>query len=113
VPASLADFEAYLNAMLSGDRIAVGPTARLLARDILYPSPWLLKPAGPLFRLITAGLLPGTLREAYGLEWNQRQQKAFKRTVQMIRALRPLVPSPLRIVPHARAAERRIRMTHG
>ncbi|HEX2225614.1 MAG TPA: oxygenase MpaB family protein, partial [Candidatus Binatia bacterium] len=58
IPPTLAEFQQYMNAMITGDRIAVGATARSLARDILYPSPWFMKPGGPMFRLVTAGLLP-------------------------------------------------------
>ena len=112
VPASLAAFQAYMKAMLAGNQIAAGPSARALAKEILYSLPWLLKPTGPLFRLITAGLLPGELRKAYGLGWNQRREKTFKLSTLTIRTLLPLVPRPLRIVPQARAAERRARK-HG
>ncbi len=107
VPASLADFQEYMNAMNAGDQIVVGSTARSLAKDILYPSPWMMKPAGPIFRLITAGLLPVQLRAAYGLGWDERRKKRFELAVRTIRAVRPLLPEQLRIVPHARAAERR------
>jgi uncharacterized protein (DUF2236 family) len=68
-----------------------------------------MKPAGPMFRLVTAGLLPVELRAVYGLGWNERRAKRFALAVRMIRAVRPFVPSPMRIVPHARAAERRMR----
>jgi uncharacterized protein (DUF2236 family) len=109
LPETLADFHAYMNAQIAGGELAVGRVAQALADDILYPSPWFMKPAAPLFRLITAGLLPWKLREAYGLDWNPRREKTFKRSVQVFRMLRPLVPSALRIVPQARAAERRIK----
>jgi len=112
IPPSLADFQQYVNAMVAGDQIAVGPTARSLAKDILYPSPWFMKPAGPMFRLVTAGLLPVELRAAYGLDWDARRAKRFALAVRTIWAVRPFVPGVLRIVPHARAAERRERK-HG
>ena len=51
VPTSLAEFEMYMNRMIAGDTIVVGPTARSLAHDILYARPWIFKIAGPLFRL--------------------------------------------------------------
>jgi uncharacterized protein (DUF2236 family) len=112
VPASLPDFDTYLDRMLSGIEIAVGPTARALAKEILYPSPWILKPAAPLFRLVTAGLLPKRLRADYGLTWNERQEKRFRIFTKTIRCLLPWVPAPLRIVPNARAAEK-TRAAHG
>jgi uncharacterized protein (DUF2236 family) len=109
VPDSLAEFQSYMKTMLAGNQIIVGPAARSLAQDILYPSTWLLKPAGPLSRLITAGLLPAELREPYGMKWNERQMRKFTLAARAIRTLLPLVPRPLRIVPQARAAERRAR----
>ena len=39
VPASLADFNSYTERMLVSGEISVGPTARALAEEILYPSP--------------------------------------------------------------------------
>jgi uncharacterized protein (DUF2236 family) len=105
VPESLADFNGYLERMLAAG-IAVGPAARALAEEILYPSPWILKPASPLFRLITAGLLPECLRDAYGLRWSEPKEKTFWLIAKWIRRLLPLVPSSLRIVPNARHAEK-------
>jgi len=107
VPTLLVDFNSYVERMLLSGEIAVGPTACALAEEILYPGPWILKPAGPLFRLITAGLLPERLREGYRIGWEKRKEKTFRLLVNGIRRLLPLVPSPFRIVPNARAAEKR------
>lgn len=112
VPRSLADFNAYMTRMLSGGVIAVGPTARSLAAEILHPRPWSLKLAGPLFSLITAGLLPGDLREAYGLGWNEREEKKFRLLAVAVRRVLPFIPGPLRTVPNARAAEKQYRLLH-
>ena len=106
VPKSLADFNAYLERMLLGGEIGVGLTALALAEEILYPSPWVLKPGGPLLRLITAGLLPECLRDAYGLRWSEPKEKTFWLIAKWIRRLLPFVPKPLRVVPNARAAEK-------
>ena len=105
IPSGLAEFEQYMKQMLNGTTITVGPTARSLARDVLYARPWIFKPAGPLFRFVTAGLLPEKLRDDYGLSWNDRHAKIFSSLAAVIRNLRPLVPTPLRIVPNARKAE--------
>ena len=109
VPASLADFASYMERMTSGDEISVGPSARQLAQEILYPSPWVLRPLAPLFRLITAGLLPARLRNAYGLTWNKRREKSFQLLTAVVRRLLPLVPAPFRIVANARRAEKQLR----
>ncbi len=106
VPSSVDEFNGYMKRMLMGGEIAVGPTAHSLAQEILYPRSWILGPAAPLFRLITAGLLPEPLRKAYGLGWNERKEKRFSLTARLLRRLLPFVPGLLRIVPNARAAEK-------
>ena len=107
VPPSLVDFNSYIERMLLSGEIAVGPIARSLAAEILCPGALILRPARPLFRLITAGLLPERLREGYRIGWDKRKEKRFQFLVNGIRRLLPLVPSPLRVVPNARAAEKR------
>jgi uncharacterized protein (DUF2236 family) len=107
IPRSLPEFREYVDGMVAGTQINVGATARWLAKDILYPSPWLLKPGGPLFRLITAGLLPPSLRAGYGLPWDEQRKRRFELALRTIRVVRPWVPKLLRIAPQARAAERR------
>lgn len=106
VPISLEQFNSYMERMLTEGEIGVGPTAHALAAEILYPRPWILKPAGPLFRLITAGLLPEQLRQGYGLGWNKGREKKFSLAKKGFRRLLPFVPRPLRIVPNARRAEK-------
>jgi uncharacterized protein (DUF2236 family) len=108
VPRSLGEFSAYFDKMLQGNTIAVESVARSLARDIVYPRPWILRPAAPLFRVVTAGLLPERLRIAYGLKWNGPREKVFWLFARVFRLLLPLIPAPLRIVPNARAAEKRL-----
>jgi len=109
IPGSLAEFNLYMDKMLAGPELAVGPTAKTLARDILYPRPWLLRPGGPLFRLMTAGLLPQRLRQDYEIPWDGRRARNFRRASAAFRRFLPMVPAPLRIVPQARRAERQLR----
>jgi uncharacterized protein (DUF2236 family) len=106
VPASLADFHDYMRRMLTDDSVTVGPAARSISIDILHPRPWILRPGGPLFALITAGMLPERLRQGYGLDWNEGREKRFLLLAKVIRGLRPFVPRPLRVVPNAYAAEK-------
>jgi uncharacterized protein (DUF2236 family) len=77
-----------------------------LIDSAIHPRPWILKPAGPLFRLITGGMLPERLRQGYGFSWNERREKRFWLATTMIRGLLPLAPRPLRIVSNARHAEK-------
>ena len=104
--ASLVEFNAYMDVMIESHAFTVGPLAKELARDILHPRPWFLKPTGPLFRLVTAGLLPEKLREEYQLDWSERKRAVFSRAAALIRTLVPWLPARLRIVPQARRAER-------
>lgn len=110
IPESLSEFSAYFDEMLSGNTLAVGPAARSLAHDIVYPRPLILRPAAPLFRVVTAGLLPERLRRAYGLKWNPRRKQVFRLFAKLFRLLLPFVPAVIRIVPQARAAEKRLQL---
>jgi len=106
IPSSLRDFNDYMEKMLGEGEIAVGPNGRSLAMEILYPPPWILKPAGPLFRLLTAGLLPERLRNVYELSWNDRKKKRFLFVARAARCMLPFVPRALRMAPNARHAEK-------
>ena len=106
IPPSVAAFDSYMNQTVARGDILPGPIARTLAVDVLYPGPYILRPAAPLFRLMTAGLLPGKLREGYGLEWSGRREMKLMFAARVIRSLLPVVPSLVRIVPNARKAER-------
>ena len=106
IPASLDAFDDYVKQMLLGGEVAVGPTARDLAHDVLYPRTWIFKPGGPLFRFVTAGILPDNLRRAYGFRWSPRRERMLNLLARSMRTLLPLVPAPLRIAPNARAAEK-------
>ncbi len=106
IPASLEGFDNYVKRMLHGGEIAVGPTAKSLAHDVLCPRPWIFKPGEPLFRFVTAGILPDELRRAYDLRWSPRREKVLNLLAMSIRNLLPLVPALVRIAPNARAAEK-------
>lgn len=77
IPSSVQAFDRYMAEILASGEISAGPTAQNLAADILYPRPWLLRPAGPLFRLMTAAMLPQKLRADYGLLWTGGGKKSF------------------------------------
>src|SRR5919108_855403 len=108
VRTSLTNFYDYMERVLNGNTIIVGPIARSLAREILCPRTLILKMAAPLFVLLTAGLLPERLRKAYGLAWNSRKAKTFQLIIKAIQRSLLFVPPPLRIVPNARQAEKRL-----
>ena len=103
MPADYGSFTAYLQTMLSGGTLVVGAAAQEVAAGLL---------AGPLRgRLVRAasfisiGLLPKDLRVAYGLSWNESQQKRLLKLAAISRRLRPWLPELLCVNPQAWLAE--------
>lgn len=103
------DFAAYWSDMLKGEELCVDDRARDLAAVVRRPPLPLLFPVWKVLEILTAGLLPDRFREAYGLPWGKREQRAFRVLEAAIRASRHL-PAPLQVMPVAwRAARRRQR----
>ncbi len=99
-PQSLRDFDLYLENMIAGDQVHVTGRAKHLARLVVRP-PLRLLP-GPVmipFEVVTTGLLPAALREAYGLSWGRTQQRAFKLAVAAVPRIVALTPPRLRVWP--------------
>jgi uncharacterized protein (DUF2236 family) len=99
-PARLGDFNQYMERMVEDAEVRVTPRAHELARLVLRP-PLRLVP-GPVmvpFEVVTTGLLPPALREAYGLPWGRRQQRAFKLAVAAVPRIVALTPPVLRVWP--------------
>jgi uncharacterized protein (DUF2236 family) len=96
--------------MLASDEIAVTDTARDLADEIVSRGlPWPVRPLLALAGLPTVGLLPASIREAYGFGWTPRQERALRLLSAATRCSLPLLPSLLRHWPAARRARRRER----
>lgn len=99
-PPRLRDFEAYLTRMVEGGPILVSEQARALGKLVLRPRLRLLPgPAMIPFEVITAGLLPGALREQYGLAWGVAQRRAFRLAVATVPKVVALTPPLLRVWP--------------
>ena len=110
IPATLADFRRYMSGMLASDALTVTPTARSLAHDVLDPPISLVPRTGArVAGFVTAGLLPARVRRAYGLTWDGRRELVLDALAGAVRLVLPLVPDSLRLMPHARSAEQRLR----
>jgi uncharacterized protein (DUF2236 family) len=110
LPRDVAGLTTYVDGMLASGEIAVGAPARRIAAELLAPlGPPVLRPLEMLLHLPITGLLPPTLREAYGLPWSPRHARALRATAALTRRLRPWLPAALCRWPQARAAERRVR----
>lgn len=106
-PATVAEFDAYLDAMAAG--LTVTDEARAMAACLLDPPrPLLLGPAARVARLLTAELLPEPLRRAYGLPDGPAQRAARAALAATARALIRAVPPRLRFWPHYRTARARL-----
>jgi uncharacterized protein (DUF2236 family) len=105
MPATYADFAAYMQAMLNSDLLTVGDAARDIVRA-LHTAPLF----GPLVRVASwpgHGLLPPHLREAFGLRWSDSQTVWLHRLAALTRRTRPLIPDLFALNPLAWRMERR------
>jgi uncharacterized protein (DUF2236 family) len=95
--------------MIASGRVHVTPTAREIARTVLYPSRFPPPFAWDAAHLISISMLPAPIRRGYGLRWSAGRERGVDGLAAATRRLLPLVPGPLRYVPHARRAEARVR----
>lgn len=102
-PLTWSALETYLACTYRSGAIVVGPQALELADALLRTSiPGVLAPARWVSGVITGGLLPDSIRAAYGLPWDDTRQRHFGRLTAACRALRQLAPRPLALWRDAR-----------
>jgi uncharacterized protein (DUF2236 family) len=102
-PTSLAGFDAYVKRVLIKDA-RVDARARALGRRVLRPVPGVPGPAWRPLEILTAGLLPASLRGPYGLP---EPGRAYTVLTAALRAGRRVAPRALWEMPDARRARRR------
>jgi uncharacterized protein (DUF2236 family) len=107
MPADVDAFRAYMARMYSSGDLHVTAAARELAVDIVLrpPVPLHLRPLRELVNQTTVGLLPATLRRAYGFRWDPLRSAALHGGAEYLkRVVVPLLPERARRLPIARAA---------
>lgn len=110
-PARMEALEAYLHEMIDSREVAVGADARRMADLVLRPQfRGVPRMAFAPLTVITAGLLPARLREGYGLKWGRPQRAAFAVCRAGLPRLVAIAPGPVRLLPPARLAYRRLRL---
>lgn len=109
LPASLAELRAEMRRMILAGEVAVTPTARELAGTVLYPTRFPPRVAWDAAHLISLSLLPAELRRGYRIGWSAARERGVLRLATTTRRFLSVVPAPLRYVPAARSAERRLR----
>ena len=102
VPRSRTALRSYMDDMHRSGAIAVSAQARELACAVLAPpvAP-LVAPAAWLNRLVTVGLLPPKLREAYGFRWSATDDRMLTRVATAVRGVRSVTPTALALWPAA------------
>jgi uncharacterized protein (DUF2236 family) len=110
MPDTLADLREYKREMLEGDVLHVSDWARRRAREIVLepPIPWVARPLLETVNFITVSLLPERIRREYG--FSPLPPQPVRRALvaggaeYVKRAVIPVLPDRLRLVPAARAA---------
>ncbi len=109
LPSDVPELRAWMAEMIESGRVRVTPAARQVARTVLYPSRLVPRVAWDAAHLISIATLPKPLRRQYGIGWSEGRVRGVERLAAVSRRTLPLVPPPLRFVPQARTAERRVR----
>jgi uncharacterized protein (DUF2236 family) len=110
-PARVGALEAYLHRMIESGEVAVGADAKRMADYVMRPGfRGVPRLAFAPLTVITAGLLPPALREGYGLRWGRAQRVAFAACRIGLPRLVAIAPRPVRLLPPARLAYRRLKL---
>ena len=108
LPTDVPELRAWMAAMVETERVRVTPAAQRIARTVLYPNGLVPRLAWDAVHLISLASLPDPLRRQYGIRWSERRERGVERLAAVSRRTLPLLPPPLRFVPQARTAERRV-----
>lgn len=104
VPQSWRDLRQSLARVYASGVITIGSDARLLAQAVIHPrGTAIVRPVNILNEVLTAGLLPPLLREAYGFQWTARRARTFDWIIGTLRTFRRGVPDRLARWTAARA----------
>jgi uncharacterized protein (DUF2236 family) len=107
-PRTIDDLERYERDMLEAT-VVPDATSRLVGRAVMRPAAFLPDALYWPSDVIAAGLLPASLRGAFGLPWGTPERLFFRFVIHAVRVWRALAPSWLATVPHARRYDRRVR----
>lgn len=108
IPASLPGLREWMRDAIASGEVRVTPTARDLAPSVLYPSRMPPRFVWDVAHLVSISTLPAELRRQFGLPWSPARERAVNRAASVSRRLLPLIPRPLRYVPEALRADRRV-----
>jgi len=99
-PRTHDDLTDYVASMIASGTVAVDSRASELAALVLRPKLRLLPgPAMIPFEIVTAGLLPASIREQYGLPWGASQRRLYRLMVIALPRMVAVTPPVLRVWP--------------
>jgi uncharacterized protein (DUF2236 family) len=106
LPDTLANFRAWMRRTVEGPTLQIGDPAREIAEAIIKGPP-IMYPLRPSNYVLAAGMLPGRIRQGFGLRWSLPVRLSYTFGVHAMRRVVRNVPLTLRSLPVARRAERR------
>ncbi len=97
-PATATDFEAWMEAWFTGDRMHLTEEARVVGRAIAddMPVPRPMTPGIRATNLVVKGMLPDPVRRLYGLSWTRAHEAAFRTAAGAVRQSQRIVPDRIR-----------------
>ena len=109
LPATWLDFVRYNEEMWASECLTVGLSGREIGHFLFRPHRLGTGAAFRWLELMTTGLLPERLREAFGLPFGSREKRRFERSLRLLRRLHRWLPRRARFVPPYIAGLRRAR----
>jgi uncharacterized protein (DUF2236 family) len=108
LPSTWDELRAYVSDVLD-TALAIGEEGRREAREVLWPrGTFGERASGPVQRVLTAGLLPDTVRPGFALPWSTGRRAAFSSVAAITRAAVRTMPRSQRWWPHYRTAHDRV-----
>ena len=104
-PVTYADLERYEEDMLR-TAVVPDPTATAVAHEVVRPYRWLPEIAYWPTDALSAALLPSALRDAFGFRFGLTQRMFYRAVIVTVRAVRPILPDWITVVPQARRFEK-------
>jgi len=109
VPATYEGLVAYIDGVVTSDRLLVTDVAREVA-DLIRggPVPLHIKPIWKFISFAAVGTLPDEVRRRYGFRWTRRRERWLAMNLRFLKRLRPHLPTRFRLILPARVALKRL-----
>jgi uncharacterized protein (DUF2236 family) len=106
-PPTYGDYRAYMEERLASDELYVTAQAQEIGTRVAFdlPVPAHRRPALRVINFAVLSLLPGRVRELYGLDWGWREERASEALATSLRVAARVTPARLRRGTSARDYE--------